>query len=94
MPVETSIVPTYIILQNLGLLREETRVIGYLLPGLVSPMYIFMFRAYFLGIPKELEEAAYMDGCGKLKAYFYSNCSLLQACICYCGDIRLHGSVE
>lgn len=70
MPVETSIVPTYIILQNLGLLREETRVIGYLLPGLVSPMYIFMFRAYFLGIPKELEEAAYMDGCGKLKAYF------------------------
>lgn len=70
VPVETSIVPTYIILQNLGLLREETRVIGYLLPGLVSPMYIFMFRAYFLGIPKELEEAAYMDGCGKLKAYF------------------------
>ncbi len=70
VPVETSIVPTYIILQKLGLLRTETRVIGYLLPGLVSPMYIFMFRAYFLGIPKELEEAAYMDGCGKLKAYF------------------------
>lgn len=70
VPVETSIVPTYIILQNLGLLRTETRVIGYLLPGLVSPMYIFMFRAYFLGIPKELEEAAYMDGCSKLKAYF------------------------
>ncbi len=70
VPVETSIVPTYIILKNLGLLRTQFRVIGYLLPGLVSPMYIFMFRAYFLSIPKELEEAAYMDGCGKLKTYF------------------------
>ena len=33
-------------------------------------MYIFMFRSYFMGIPKELEEAAYIDGCGKLRTFF------------------------
>ena len=70
VPVETSIVPLYVILKNLGLLTPELRIIGYLIPGLCSPMYIFMFRNFFLGIPKELEEAAYLDGCGRLKTFF------------------------
>ncbi len=70
IPVETSIVPTYVILKNLGLLASEMRVVGYLLPGIVSPFYIFMFRSFFLGIPKELEEAAYIDGCSRLGTFF------------------------
>ena len=37
--------------------------------GLKSGLYIFMTRQYFRGIPKELEEAAYMDGCGNLKTF-------------------------
>jgi fructooligosaccharide transport system permease protein len=70
VPVETSIVPLYVILKQIGLLNENLRVVGYLLPGLVSPFYIFMFRSYFLGIPKELEEAAIIEGAGRLKVYF------------------------
>lgn len=70
IPVETSIVPLYVILKNLGLLTENLRVIGYLLPGFVSPFYIYMFRSYFLGIPKELEEAAYIDGCSRIGTFF------------------------
>ena len=70
VPVETSIVPLYVILKNLGLLTPELRIVGYLIPGLVSPMYIFMFRNFFLGIPKELEESAYLDGAGRLKTFF------------------------
>lgn len=70
VPVETSIVPQYVILKTLHLLDTNTRIIGYLLPGIVSPFYIFQFRAFFLGIPKELEEAAYIDGCGRLRAFF------------------------
>jgi len=38
--------------------------------GLKSGLYIFMLRQYFRGIPKELEEAAYVDGCGKLYTFF------------------------
>lgn len=70
VPVETSIVPQYVILKNLGLLNKNLRLIGYLLPGIVSPFNIFMFRSFFLGIPKELEEAAYIDGCGRLRSFF------------------------
>ena len=70
VPVETSIVPQIVILTKLGLMYPDTRVIGYLIPGLVSPFYIFMFRSYFVGIPKEIEEAAEIDGAGKFRTFF------------------------
>ena len=35
--------------------------------GLKSGLYIFMLRQYFRGMPKELEEAAWVDGCGRFK---------------------------
>lgn len=37
--------------------------------GLKSGLYIFMLRQYFRGIPKELEEAAYVDGCGNFETF-------------------------
>jgi len=37
--------------------------------GLKSGLYIFMLRQYFRGVPKELEEAAYVDGCGNLQTF-------------------------
>ncbi len=38
--------------------------------GLKSGLYIFLTRQYFRGIPKELEEAAYVDGCGTFSTFF------------------------
>lgn len=38
--------------------------------GLKSGLYVFMIRQYFRGVPKELEEAAYIDGCGTLNTFF------------------------
>lgn len=37
--------------------------------GLKNGLYIFMMRQYFRGMPKELEEAAYVDGCGPFKTF-------------------------
>lgn len=37
--------------------------------GLRSGLFIFIYRQFFKGLPKELEEAAYMDGAGPLKAF-------------------------
>ena len=37
--------------------------------GLKSGLYIYIFRQTFRGLPKELEEAAYMDGCGFLRTF-------------------------
>lgn len=37
--------------------------------GLKNGLYIFIIRQFFRNIPKELEEAAYVDGCGTLKTF-------------------------
>lgn len=37
--------------------------------GLKSGLFIFLFRQFFKGLPKELEDAAYLDGCGPLKTF-------------------------
>ena len=41
--------------------------LGY---GLKGGLFVFLYRQYFLGIPKALEEAATIDGCGPFKTFF------------------------
>ena len=38
--------------------------------GLKNGLYIFIFRQFFRGLPKDLEEAAAIDGCGEIKTFF------------------------
>lgn len=38
--------------------------------GLKNGLYIYLFYQYFRGIPRDLEEAAHLDGCGTLKTLF------------------------
>ena len=70
IPIETSVVPMYLILYYLGLLREPFNVVGYLIPGFASLFYTYMFRQYFLGMPREIEEAARIDGCSRMGVFF------------------------
>jgi ABC-type glycerol-3-phosphate transport system permease component len=35
-----------------------------------APLYIFLYRQFFLGFPKELEEAAELDGCGPFRVFW------------------------
>ncbi len=37
--------------------------------GLKSGLFVFIYRQFFQGFPKELEEAAYIDGCGPMKTF-------------------------
>ncbi len=37
--------------------------------GIKSGLFIFIFRQFFKGLPKELEDAAYLDGCGPIKTF-------------------------
>lgn len=44
-------------------------LMGLICTGLKNGLYVFLLRQYFLGMPKELEEAAYVDGAGKIKVF-------------------------
>lgn len=37
--------------------------------GIKSGLFVFIFRQFFKGLPKELEDAAYLDGCGPIKTF-------------------------
>ncbi len=66
VPAETIITINYIMIAKAGLLNN---VIGYILPMIVNPFNIFLFRQVFIQLPDELREAAEMDHCGNLR-YF------------------------
>ncbi|GIP38058.1 lactose ABC transporter permease [Paenibacillus sp. J31TS4] len=59
IPGEVTMIPVYLILNKLGLLGTFA---GIILPGAVSAFGIFLMRQAFVGIPKEIEESAIIDG--------------------------------
>ena len=87
VPAQTIIIPSYITWSNAGL---ETSFLPMILPtffgfGLRGGIFIFLFRQFFLRIPKSLEEAAMIDGCGRFKTFvkvvFPSTGATLIVCI-------------
>ena len=62
IPFEATIIPNYLLVSSWGW-RDSFQ--GLIAPFLASSFGIFLLRQYFLGIPRELYEAAQMDGCGR-----------------------------
>ncbi|MBP5159221.1 MAG: carbohydrate ABC transporter permease [Lachnospiraceae bacterium] len=60
------ILPQYRIINSLGLLNTLPALF---LPNLFSAMGTFLLRQFFLSLPQELEDAAYIDGCNRGKAF-------------------------
>ena len=67
IPVVINIIPLYIMLANVGLLNSLVALV-LTFQILIIPLNIFLLKNYFESLPKELEEAALMDGCSKLGA--------------------------
>lgn len=81
IPVETTMIPLYLIVRGF---KGVNNIGGYIIPFIVNGMYIFLFRQFFLSIPKELEEAARIDGAGTIRTYFFiilPNCKAIFATI-------------
>jgi len=69
LPTATVIVPLYIVLNYLGLINTYLGLIlVYLI--LTLPLSVWMLTGYFRGIPKELEDAAIIDGASHLGVLF------------------------
>ena len=64
IPDQLRLVPVYLIFNGLGLTRGFGQYVAIVIVLAISATSIFLLRQYFLSIPRELEEAARMDGAG------------------------------
>lgn len=67
IPGQVTMIPNYLILKVFGWLNSYQ---GMIIPGMINATFIFMMRQFFLNFPKELEEAAALDGLGKFGTFF------------------------
>jgi len=72
VPIQTISVPIYMIYSNLGWIGTYYPLIlpAFFGAGLKGGLYIFIFRQFFIRLPKSLEEAAFIDGCNEFKTFF------------------------
>ncbi|MFC6650885.1 carbohydrate ABC transporter permease [Paenibacillus rhizoplanae] len=69
VPIHATLIPLFMILKNLGILSSRLSIIlPYIAVNL--PIGVYMLSAFLRSMPKELEEAAFIDGCGVVKSFF------------------------
>lgn len=74
VPTQVIAIPQYMLFRYFGPFNLINNPLCMYLPaamgcGLKSGLMIFIFRQFFKGLPKELEDAAYLDGCGPFKTF-------------------------
>ena len=62
IPSAVLLVPQFIMIQSMGLVDT---LLGVVLPSFAGAFGIFLLRQFFLNIPRELEQAAELDGCSR-----------------------------
>ncbi len=67
MYFNAGLIPWYINMKNLGLVNNFW---AYVLPGIVSPFFMILFKTYVESIPASLEESAQLDGAGYMLRFF------------------------
>lgn len=68
IPFQIVMIPLYILTVQFGL---RNSYLGIIFPSLASAFGIFLLRQAFQGVPKELEEAARIDGCSELGIWWH-----------------------
>ena len=69
VPLQVTIIPLYAVVSGLGLSNTYfALILPYAAGGL--PLSIFLLRAFFESVPREIEEAARIDGCSELAAFW------------------------
>lgn len=64
IPAQVTIIPQFILLRWLGWVNTYQ---GLIVPRMLTAFAIFLMRQFFLTIPTELEDAARIDGCGRIR---------------------------
>lgn len=66
VPPQVNIIPLFFLMRQLNWINTYQALI---IPGIFGGFGIFMMRQYFLGLPKDLEESAKIDGCNIVQAF-------------------------
>lgn len=66
VPFQVMVVPLFIELRYLGLLNSYA---GLIIPEIAMPFGVFLLRQAFLSIPRDYEEAAFVDGAGHIRVF-------------------------
>lgn len=78
VPPQTLMVPSYVIVHQLGWVNTFA---GLVIPHLAWGFGIFMLRQFFLGVPRELTDAAALDGCGSLRTLWHVHVPLARSAL-------------
>ena len=68
IPVQIFIIPQYIMVSNL---HWTNSILGLVFPGMVSAFGTFLLRQAFMQLPRDLEDAARLDGCNIPQTFLY-----------------------
>ena len=79
LPFHVTLIPTYMILKNLKLLDtfDPLVLLAWTARG---PFYVFLLRQFFMGIPRDLEEAATIDGANVIRDVRLCHVAASEAC--------------
>ena len=67
LPSQIFIIPQYQMVAHMGLANT---IFALVFPGIVSAFGVFFLRQTYMGIPKEIGEAAYLDGCTQWQTFY------------------------
>jgi len=89
VPGQILLIPNFLIMRTLGLLNTHWSLI---LPSAINFAYIFMMRQFFINFPKDIEEAAALDGLNRFQIFFRIVVPMAQAAIATQGIFSFMGS--
>jgi multiple sugar transport system permease protein len=90
VPYQVTIIPLFLIMKYLGWVDTHLAII--VPPALFNAFAVFLLRQFIRGIPKELEEAAMIDGCNRLRTYWQIILPLLVPAMAALGIFLFLGS--
>ena len=67
VPGHVTLVPKFMLLNHFGMINTYQ---GLIIPGIVQVFGVFLMKQFFETLPKELEEAARIDGCSRLQTFW------------------------
>lgn len=70
MPEEVTIIPNFFLMRELGLMNTHAPLVLLPVFGSQGVLATFLMRQYFMALPKELEEAAYLDGLSRFGVWW------------------------